>query len=128
MGKQQKQAKPEQNPADAIHAEIVAYLGAKGSLESIDLRFVRTCANIAARIEKYEREILKAGEVETYPNGAVAPSAAYKILVTERQEFARYCRALGITPAARDALTGFAPKAKPTTSKLRRLINKKRAK
>ena len=128
MRKQQKQDKTEGNPADAIYAEIVAYLEAKKSLENVDLRFVRTCANIAARIEKYEREILKSGEVETYPNGAVAPSAAYKILVTERQEFARYCRALGITPAGRDALTGFAAIHKPTTSKLRSLMNKKQAK
>ena len=128
MRKQIKPNKKDENPADAIFEEIVAYLTAKGSLENVDLRFVRTCANIAARIEKYEREVYKVGEVETYPNGAVAPSAVYKILVTERQEFARYCRALGITPAARDALTGFTSKSKPAGSKLRAIMEKKQAK
>lgn len=95
---------------EAIYSRIVAYLTDKGQFEEVDDDFIRTCAAIGARVQRYERLVEMHGEVETYPNGAEAPSANYKVLVQERREFSQYCRALGITPQGRQGLTGFTTK------------------
>ena len=112
MKRATKQDKKPDTTADEVYERIVDYLTEKGNIETVDLEAVRICATIAARVKKYEAIVAKQGEVETYPNGAVAPSAAYKILVQERREFALYCRMLGITPQGRESLTGFSTKKK----------------
>lgn len=109
MRKQQKQQK-NCNTSKFFFDLFSAFLKEKGAWDNVDERSLRTLADMAERIEKYEALVKKHGEVETYPNGAVAPSANYKILVQERKDFAAHCRLFGITPAGREALTGFLQK------------------
>lgn len=105
-----KKVKGDQEEIDAIFSRIIAYLTDKGQVEEVDKDFILICATIGARVKRYERLVEQHGEVETYPNGAEAPSANYKVLVQERREFSQYCRALGITPQGRQGLTGFTSK------------------
>ncbi|MBK8196716.1 MAG: P27 family phage terminase small subunit [Lewinellaceae bacterium] len=95
---------------ETMYSRIVDYLTERGQLETVDLDFVRICATIGSRVKRYERLVAEHGEIETYPNGAEAPSANYKILLQERKEFVLYCHALGITPKGRQGLTGFTTK------------------
>lgn len=87
----------------ALFETFINYLEERGQLDAVDLHFVTEAAAIGARVEEYERKVKKNGAIAEYSNGTTGFSAEYKVLVQERSHFAQYCRALGITPAGREA-------------------------
>lgn len=104
-----------------IFKAIVAHLETCNELKDVDVFTITTTAAIGARVKKYEAIVSEQGEVETYPNGAVAPSAAYKILVQERADFSRHCLMLGITAKGRAMLKIQTAKPKAKTAAMKRI-------
>lgn len=112
----------------AIFSQIAAYLEEKRQVESIDSAFVSACANSCYLMHKYAKVIIEEGAVQEFSTGAQNVTAAYSIFHKERENYARMCKSLGITPEGREKLSAFAAKKQATTSKLRSLMNKKQAK
>ena len=100
---------------------IAKCLNAANELKEQDMEYITVCASIYSRVVKQEALVNKNGPVQTYPNGAVAPSADYKILVQERSEFSRYCLSLGITLKGRSAVKMADKKSQAKTSAMRRI-------
>lgn len=92
----------------AIFSELSEWLESRGVAQSIDEAFVSQCANACYLAEKYAAIVNKEGAVQEFATGAQNVSGAYSIMHKEREAFSRMCKALGVTPEAREKIAAFA--------------------
>lgn len=95
---------------EAIFSEIVKWLESRGQVEAVDEAFVSQTANACYLAEKYAHIVNEEGAVQEFATGAQNVSGAYSIMHKERAAYASMCKALGVTPEAREKIAAFASK------------------